>query len=89
MLITCHEEFITLLGRGGTRNKLPQLELIQLPPNCAFDKALSQSALDPSTRWNGSRGYSLPSTREQSMKPVIQISKYYSLNRSMDPATKP
>lgn len=43
MLITCHEEFITtLLDRGSTRSKLPQLELIQLSPNCAFDKALSE-----------------------------------------------
>lgn len=64
MLITCCEEFITTFpGRGSSRSKLPQLELIQLT---ASDKALSESALDPPTRWNGSTGYSLPSSREQS-----------------------
>lgn len=40
ILIICHEEFLTaLLSRGSTRSKLPQLQLIQLTPKCAFDKA--------------------------------------------------
>lgn len=72
MLTTCHEEFITtLLGRGNTRSKVPRLELIQLPPNSAFDKAARESALDPSMRWNGPTRYSLPSTRQQCTKQVI------------------
>lgn len=43
VLVTYYEDLlVTLLDVRSTRSKLPPLELIQLAPNCALDKALSE-----------------------------------------------
>lgn len=78
MLITYHEDLlITLLDVRSTRSKLPPLQLIQLAPNCALDKALREHVHSIQLRdgWEGSTGDSPLSTTEESMKQAIQIIK--------------